>query len=561
MKEKENKKGIHHASPLRWQSMFVVAFACMFWMILCLGVFFWQSELMKAEENRQCEMIHRHLTSAENLCSEQVRSIYKDAELLRDFCSFWNHTIEGYMEKRLQQDNVQGSQESFPDYMNVFITENSEVFSKIYFLTAKDIYLLEAHQEGGGEYSYNIPYSQYVEECENMGSGYPIGIDVQDIQDVKKNVGRVVFLLDFTYLTDHFNEQYSSHVLFRHGNMEKVWGDLKKRELNSDFLSSFTTYTCSIHGNQIEIGMHITDVLSKNRLLFLILTVLVVFVAGLVLAWMQRMAVQNARFHETLIHTIQLAKQGKFRQVEDWSKKGNYAMLAGEINDMISKLDLLIKKEYLLKISQQKTQMQAMLYQINPHFLYNTLEIIRAQANIQGNVALSDALFDLGNMYRMLSKLGDVIPMRQEVALLKHYLNILELGNPENFYYEIDLDEETMELDTVKFWLQPLAENYFVHGYDRNREYNLFSVQGQKKEDGYQLLIMDNGSGMQEEELAELNEKLKQAQGLPKENIGIQNVCQRLKYFYCGQMTFQIIKNHPKGLCIKIFIREDWSGE
>lgn len=236
-------------------------------------------------------------------------------------------------------------------------------------------------------------------------------------------------------------------------------------------------------------------------------------------------------------------------------------MLAGEINDMISKLDLLIKKEYLLKISQQKTQMQAMLYQINPHFLYNTLEIIRAQANIQGNVALSDALFDLGNMYRMLSKLGDVIPMRQEVALLKHYLNILELGNPENFYYEIDLDEETMELDTVKFWLQPLAENYFVHGYDRNREYNLFSVQGQKKEDGYQLLIMDNGSGMQEEELAELNEKLKQAQGLPKENIGIQNVCQRLKYFYCGQMTFQIIKNHPKGLCIKIFIREDWSGE
>ena len=207
-------------------------------------------------------------------------------------------------------------------------------------------------------------------------------------------------------------------------------------------------------------------------------------------------------------------------------------MLADEINDMIENLDILIKKEYLLKINQQQIEMKAMLYQINPHFLYNTLEVIRAQSNIQGNVEVSDALFDLGSMYRMLSKLNDTIPLRQEIDLLRHYLNILELGNQDNFYYEIDVDSELMELDTVKFWMQPLAENYFVHGYDREKEYNLFSVQGQLQDGIYQILIMDNGIGMEESEIEKLNQELAHQEGLPKENIGVRNVCQRLKYFY-----------------------------
>ena len=64
---------------------------------------------------------------------------------------FWNHSIEGYMEERLQQDSAQGSTKSFPDYMNVFITEYSDIFSKVYFLTSKEIYVLDTYEEGGGE--------------------------------------------------------------------------------------------------------------------------------------------------------------------------------------------------------------------------------------------------------------------------------------------------------------------------------------------------------------------------------------------------------------------------
>lgn len=294
-------------------------------------------------------------------------------------------------------------------------------------------------------------------------------------------------------------------------------------------------------------------------LLFLAIAVAVILAVCLMLLWIDRVEKSNAEFLGKFIHTIQLGKEGNFQQIEIGQRKDNYAMLAKEINDMLAKLDLLIKKEYLLKISQQEAEMKAMLYQINPHFLYNTLEIIRAQASIEGNVKVADALFSLGSMYRMQVKLGDTISMKQEVELLKCYLDILELGHQDNFYYEIDMDEEVMELNTVKLWLQPLAENYFVHGYDREKAFNLFSVQGQKTEGGYRIRVMDNGKGMEEEEIRALNLELAQQTGIPKEKMGIRNVCQRLRYFYQNRMTFQVKKNSPRGWLIEITVEEKWN--
>lgn len=470
--------------------------------------------------------------------------------------------MASYMEKRIQEHGISDNIKSFPEYMNVFITEHQDVFYKIYFITNSDVYTLSAWPEGGGGvYDYNIPYSTYVEEISSDATGYPISVNVQDINDIKTNRGTMIFLVDYDYLFGNLKHPYNDYVLLKHGSINKFWGDASRKRESPDFNTYWSIYQCERHGNEIEIGFRMSDVLQKNSLAFFLLTCAVIAVTGIMLTWIWRIAKSSARFLDAFIHTIQLAKKGEFKQIEVGGRKDTYAMLADEINDMIENLDILIKKEYLLKINQQQIEMKAMLYQINPHFLYNTLEIIRAQSNIQGNVEVSDALFDLGSMYRMLSKLNDTIPLRQEIDLLRHYLNILELGNQDNFYYEIDVDSELMELDTVKFWMQPLAENYFVHGYDREKEYNLFSVQGQLQDGIYQILIMDNGIGMEESEIEKLNQELAHQEGLPKENIGVRNVCQRLKYFYRNRMTFQISKNEPKGTCIEICIEQGWNRE
>lgn len=549
----------YHLAPHIWYSFLNVLVSVFILGILCLGLFVWLTGEMRTEDTQRCESVHERIQEVEDECNAQIRNIYKDTKLLSDFWLFWNHTMADYMEQRIRQNDIHENTESFPEYMNIFITEHQNVFCKIYFVTGSAVYALSARPEGGGGvYSYNIPYNLYIEETQNHSSGYPISVNIQDINDKKTNQGLMVFLVNYDYLFEGLKTPYNHYVMLNHGNVARFWGDESKKEESPDFLSYWSVYECDIHSNRIEIGFGAFDVFLKNWPFFAAAAGAVLFIACMMENWIWQMAKSNAKFLDAFIHSIQLAQKGQFQQIDVRERSDNYAMLAKEINDMTRNLDLLIKKEYLLKISQQQTEMKAMLYQINPHFLYNTLEIIRAQANIAGNIKVSDALFDLGSMYRMLSKLNDVIPMRQEISLLTHYLNILEIGNQENFYYDIDVAEEMMELDTVKFWMQPLAENYFVHGYDRTKEYNLFSVQGRKKENCYRIRIMDNGVGMDEKEIEQMNLRLKQEEGFPRENIGIRNVCQRLKYFYRNKMTFQILKNKPKGICIEICIDEDW---
>ena len=566
MKKRKSKKGIrtsikesYRSAPRVWNVFLNSSLVLIIWMALCLGIFVGQVNSMQKEDNLRCENAHEVLEKVESQCKRQVGNIYRERELLQDFWLFWNYDIESYMKERILQNSAQEELKSFPEYMNVFITENQDIYDKIYFVTKEKIYSLQARSEGGGGvYSYEVSEAQYMRECSDGQTGYPVSVNVQDIQDVKENVGKIVFLVKYDYIFGKLLASYDTYVMLEHGVSRKFWGNSWKRKESPDFLSYWTVYECGEHGNRIEIGFQSFDVFQKNWFIFLAVTAGIVFAAGAMFLWMHRLNRGNEEFLEEFINIIRLAKKGEFHRIKVGKRKNNYAMLAAEINDMLSKLDVHIKKEYILKSMQQNAEMKAMLYQINPHFLYNTLEIIKAQANIQGNITVSDALFDLGSMYRMLVKLGDTITLRQEIELLTHYLNILELGNQENFYYEIDVDEEIMNLDTVKFWMQPLAENYFVHGYDKEREYNLFSVQGQKQDGGYQILIMDNGSGMKAKDIEKLNMELSQQTGIPRNKIGIRNVCQRLRYFYRDRMTFQVSQNDPRGLCIEIFIEKHW---
>lgn len=562
-KEKNNKqiKGklaeLYYTNPYIWYRFFAVIIAELLWIMICVFLFVWGCSQMKMKNKEYCEEVHVLLKNLEEQCKEQVTDIYKDPKLWKDFSLFWNYDLEGYMEQRLLENDSDGSEKSFPDYMNVFFTENKKKFTKIYFVTEKSIYVLQASQGGGGGvYNNDISDKEYLEEMQSGENGYPISVHVQDKDDKKTNVGEIVFLLNEDYLIDYLKAEDNTCITYATLEYRNTKKSRSEDEKYKSFGVFWGIYECAEHGIKIEIGFRISDVLRKYRKVFEIITAIIACGTILMFKWFGYLAKNEEKFLNRLIHSIQLAKKGEFQQVEVSKRKGVYTILANEINDMIVNLDLHIKKEYLLKIDQQKIEMQAMLCQINPHFLYNTLEIIRAQVNVGANDIAADTLFNLGSMYRILVKLSDTITMRQEVKLLTHYLNIMESAHQDNFYYEIDMDEELLEMETVKLWLQPLAENYFVHGYDTSREFNLFSVQGQKKEKGYRILIMDNGSGMEEEAMEKLNQELKQQTGMPKEKIGIPNVCQRLRYFYQNRMTFRLEKNNPRGLCIEVYIEK-----
>lgn len=267
----------------------------------------------------------------------------------------------------------------------------------------------------------------------------------------------------------------------------------------------------------------------------------------------------EARFLSHIMNMLDTMEHGAFMEVGAMAMKksshpNEYVMIAEALSGVSVKLDEYIRKEYLLKLKQQETAMRALRHQINPHFLYNTLESIRARALVLKDRETAEAIEGLGRLYRTLIRYPEVIPLWKEAELLEMYLKLMSLRFSDTFVYRVDIEEEVKETETIAFWLQPLAENFFNHGMDRESEFNLLMLEAVKKEGGVLVTMSDNGLGIPEERLSDIRKNMIHGGDDPGADIGLRNVYMRLNYFYGDAFTMNIENQTVGGLKIDIFL-------
>ncbi|WP_211746243.1 histidine kinase [Paenibacillus sp. Marseille-Q4541] len=265
----------------------------------------------------------------------------------------------------------------------------------------------------------------------------------------------------------------------------------------------------------------------------------------------------DARFLHRIIQSIGRVKTANFTPNRPARYRRNeYGMIARELDDMIQQLDKHIRNEYLLKLKQQETEMKALQNQINPHFLYNTLEVIRSTALVNQDRDTADAIATLGALYRDIVKKENIISIASELELLQKYLDIMEFKYPERFYYQVNVDPALLRVPTVKFWMQPLAENFFIHGFIASNEFSLYIVNGWEAEDYYVLEFVDNGRGIDEERLHTVRSTLSSNDSSSK-SIGLRNVNTRLHFFYGNSFSLKIENNEEAGVKISVRISKE----
>lgn len=239
------------------------------------------------------------------------------------------------------------------------------------------------------------------------------------------------------------------------------------------------------------------------------------------------------------------------------NSKDELDMIACNFNDMCEKLELYIQKSYLAEIEQKNAQMQALQSQINPHFLYNTLEAIRMKAICNGDREVGKMLYSMVGLFRSQLKEADVITLGQELDYCKQYLELFMYRYPGIFQYHVECCPELLSLPIIKFVLQPIVENYFIHGIDRERQDNEVWVRAEKQGENLFLYVEDNGYGMEEQEIEKKNRELRE--NLPdrgeKKSIGITNVNRRIKAVYGDAYGISIESGNPKGLRVTITIK------
>ncbi len=267
----------------------------------------------------------------------------------------------------------------------------------------------------------------------------------------------------------------------------------------------------------------------------------------------------DAAFLATIMSMLSGMEEGSFEKIRKLElpslhRENEYEMIAVAMKKMGMKLEGYIEREYILKLKEQETQMRALQHQINPHFLYNTLETLRARALQQGERDIADAIAMLGSLYRARMHKKESVLLQEEFELLEMYLKIMELRYGDKFVYQTQLDAEIASMHTVTFWLQPLAENFFTHGFDRESEYNLLLVNGHAVAGGAQIEILDNGLGVGEERLPAIRQNMYEGNDDPEADIGLRNVYMRLCYFYGEGFSMDIGNSAEGGFRICVFL-------
>ena len=219
--------------------------------------------------------------------------------------------------------------------------------------------------------------------------------------------------------------------------------------------------------------------------------------------------------------------------------------IAENFNYMCKDLNKYIDKIYKAELEQKKCEMLALQSQINPHFLYNTLESIRMKAICNGDKEVGKMLYTLSFLFRKQLKEKNIISIENELDYCRKYIEIFKFRYYDSFQFFIECDEEVKQMQIIKFALQPLVENYFIHGIRLEDEDNILKIIVSKEENDIIIKIIDNGRGIDDVKLGLLNENIKNRK-YEGDSIGIINVHERIVLEYGKAYGVRLFKTEDK---------------
>ena len=322
------------------------------------------------------------------------------------------------------------------------------------------------------------------------------------------------------------------------------------------------------HGYQVQVAVPRDYVLSGSMASSgIILALSALFIVILYATLKKTFSKYQAQVVD-LVETIHDIAQGEQGKRIDLKKKDQELLLIAETtNDMLDRLERNIHDIYQLELSQKDANMRALQAQINPHFMYNTLEFLRMYAVMADQNELADIIYEFSSLLRNNISDERETTLKQEVEFCRKYSYLCMVRYPKSIAYGFKIDPKLKEMRIPKFTLQPLVENYFAHGVDHRRTDNVISIKALKKEGYVEILVTDNGRGMPAEKLAEIQDKLAQRTfehtvdySGKRQSIGIVNVHERFVLYFGDRYDISVESVEKEGVRYRITIKNEEKG-
>ncbi|GAA0374008.1 sensor histidine kinase [Bacillus horti] len=228
--------------------------------------------------------------------------------------------------------------------------------------------------------------------------------------------------------------------------------------------------------------------------------------------------------------------------------KDDIGILGNSFNRMVLQLRRLIQDGYEKQVRLKESEIKALKAQINPHFLYNTLETVNWMAKMKGLSNISKMVVSLGEMMRFSVRKGeDLVLLSEDVRHLEHYLNIQQIRYQDKFTVRMELDEEALRSYIPSLLLQPLVENAITHGLEMKIDRGNLWVTGKREGELLYLCVEDDGVGIDSDTLAKIQQKDFNTMDYHNTGIGLQNVQRRIQIHYGDQYDIDVRSAEGKG--------------
>lgn len=215
-------------------------------------------------------------------------------------------------------------------------------------------------------------------------------------------------------------------------------------------------------------------------------------------------------------------------------------MLSKSFNRMIIELQGTYRDLYTTEMNLREANNLALQAQINPHFLYNTLETIDALSVCERTEDIGRVVQSMSKVFRYAMEEKRSVPLREEAGHVRQYLQILEIRYENRFVWSVELEDGIAELEVPKIILQPLVENAIIHGILKREGPGRLEVRIEEQDGFARLSVTDNGAGMDRDTLEALRRKLETDKEEKGNHIGVHNVDKRMKYFFGGRYHLEM---------------------
>ena len=274
----------------------------------------------------------------------------------------------------------------------------------------------------------------------------------------------------------------------------------------------------------------------KNDSLMLMQTVGLIFISCVLLGISMSFLFTNAvrKPIDRLVNHVGRIAKGDFSQEESLESQDEIGLIGKAVNSMSSQIEQLMDKRLEDEKEKSSLEIRMLQAQINPHFLYNTLDSIKWIAVIQKNSGIVKAVTALSKLLKNMAKgVDERVTLREELDFVRDYVTIEKLKYVEMFDLEVDIGEEMLyDARIVKLTLQPLVENAIFSGIEPGGKNGTIRIRAYEKDKCLCVDVRDDGIGIPEEKIPELLNHSEKLKGDQMSSIGMPNVDRRLKLIY-----------------------------